>query len=168
MRRRIATCAASFCPKKARSGGDSAEVARAGDAVEAVGDFGNFDEGGGAGGIHLVDGRREEDIDLFGAKQVAVGVEGARVFGEVLGGAELLRVDEDGRHHDVAGGARGMDQREMAFVERAHGGHESDGAALCSRGGNGSAGFSNRADDLHQARRAMVERSRTAAVSFGR
>src|SRR3712207_7009803 len=44
--------------------------------------------------------------------------------GEVLALSELQRVDEDGHHHDVGERPRVPHEREMAFVERAHGGHQ--------------------------------------------
>ena len=76
-------------------------------------------------------------------------VEGARVVGDVVGVAELERVDEDAHDHHVALGPGPRHEREVAGVQRAHGGHEADGAAggpgLVQPGSAGGAGL----DDLH-------------------
>ncbi len=105
-------------------GGDAAKVAGAGGAVEAILDFFDLNEGGGAVGIHLGGIRREEQIDVLGFEEAAVGLEGAGVFREVLVGGELGGVDEDGGGNRIAGGFRGADEREVPVVQRAHGGNQ--------------------------------------------
>jgi hypothetical protein len=45
----------------------------------------------------------------------------ARVFGEILGGAELLGVHENGRGDGSAVLVRSFDQRKVSFMQRAHG-----------------------------------------------
>ena len=77
MRRRTATWAASFWPKKARSGfggdeqlgddgGDAAKVAGTRCAVEAIAEVFDFDEGGCACGVEFFDGRGKDYICAFG------------------------------------------------------------------------------------------------------
>ena len=54
-----------------------------------------------------------------------IGVEGPRIGVEILAGPELQRIDEDRHHHDRSGHPLGgADQREVAFVQRTHGGHQ--------------------------------------------
>ena len=72
-----------------------------------------------------------------------VGVEVARVGGEILGLVELQRVDEDRHGHDVALGRRPLDQRPVPGVQGAHGGDEArpvrpDGPRSASRASENS------------------------------
>ena len=90
-------------------------------------------------------GRREQDVDAGGCQLVAVGLEGARVFVEILVRAELQAIDEDRGDHGVAVGARLFHQADVTGVQVAHGRHENDAAASLERraqvgdGGNGFA-----------------------------
>ena len=113
MRRSTATCAASFWPKNALSGatmwksfattvatprkcpGRDAPSRRLADAF-------HLDEGVAPRRIHLLGLRSEDQRDAFGLQQRAVLLKGAWIFREVLVGAELRRVDEDGRRDHVA------------------------------------------------------------------
>src|SRR5207302_11276047 len=73
--------------------------------------------------------------DAFLFKQVAIALEVPWIPGEVFSGAELQRVHENGDRDEIALRLGYADQREMAFVESAHGGHESDaqaGTASCA------------------------------------
>ena len=108
-----ASCWASFSPKKARSGativeqlgddrGDAVEVAGARRAFEGLGErAADVHDGREALGVHLVCAGREHDVHAGVREQVEVALLVARVALEVLAGAELRGVDEDG------GGDRG-------------------------------------------------------------
>jgi len=74
------------------------------------------------------------------------GREGARVAFEVFTLAELQRVDEEARDHRATMALRQVDQRYMAGVQIAHGGHEG-GAGLPGERG---AQFGDGMQDLHQ------------------
>ncbi len=82
-------------------------------------------------GIHLFYGWGEEDVDALGFEECAVGGEGSGVAGEVLVGAELGWVDEDGCYDDVALLFCRANEREVAFVQGSHGGHEAQGDWSC-------------------------------------
>ena len=53
-------------------------------------------------------------------EQCLVRFGGPRITRQILIGAELLRVDEDRRDHPRSGRARGIDQRHVPGMERAH------------------------------------------------
>ena len=82
-----------------------------------------------------------------------VPLEGARIAGDVLGIAELQRVDEDGDGDDVALFGGPGDERPVSVVQRAHRRYEADGAA----GGAGCveqvAAAGGGLDDVHDASR---------------
>ena len=108
-------------------GGDAAKMAGAGCAVEAIAEAGDLDESGvGAVGVKFFDRGREENIGAFGFGERAVGLEAAGIAGIVLVGAELRGVDEEA-HGDLRHAVPPQsNQRRVAGVERAHGGHQTD------------------------------------------
>ena len=74
-----------------------------------------------------VDGRGRRGVDDVGSRfgrEFDVGVHRPRIAIEVLARPELGRIDEDARDHGTTQRAGEADQREMAFVERTHGGNE--------------------------------------------
>ena len=107
-------------------GRDAAEVARAVLALEALGRARRLDPRREAGRVHLVGGRREEDVDTAGLRGGLVGGEVARVGGDVLRFRELRRVDEEARDEHVAFGACRLEQRGVPGVQRAHRRHETE------------------------------------------
>ena len=133
-----ATCCASLRPKYARSGRDdreqlhadrrdAAEVAGAVLALEPLGGAGRLDPRREAGRVELVGGRREEEVDAGLGRDALVAGEVARVR-RGRAGLELRRVDEEARDDDVALRARGVEQRDVPRVQRAHRRHEPDRA----------------------------------------
>ena len=63
-----------------------------------------------------------------------VGVQGARIAGQVLAGAELAGIDED-RHHDRVALRHGRPhQAQMPFVQGSHRRHQSHALALPPQG----------------------------------
>ena len=77
---------------------------------------------------HLARRRREQDVDASLTADLGVCLEVARVGGEVLRGAKLQRVDEDGRDHPIALGPRGPHQADVPLVQATHGRHQADDA----------------------------------------
>jgi hypothetical protein len=63
-------------------------------------------------------------LDPGGFQLGAIVGECTRVFFEILAGTELQAVDEDGGDHLVGMPARLGHQRDMAFVQVAHGRHQ--------------------------------------------
>ena len=111
-------------------GGDSVEVAGSRGALHRVGQPCNVDGRGEPVGIHRSDGWRVHDADAGGSACSQVVVERPRVPVEVAQLAELQWIDEDRHDHPVGEPARGVDQFEMAPVERPHGGHEGNRVAI--------------------------------------
>lgn len=130
-------------------GGDAAEEGGAAGALEDGADGADGDEAAVAGrllrgrharGVHLGGRGVEDGADAAEVGPVAgqfavqlgelahVGVPGGRVGRQVLAGAELRRVDEEGDDDVVGAPGRGADQREVAGVQGAHGRHQRDEA----------------------------------------
>ncbi len=109
------------------------------------------DPGVEAGWVELLGDRGEQQVDAGLLRHRQVGGLVARVAGEVVGGVELGRVDEEGHHHHVAGVARGIQQRPMPGVEGAHGRHQADALAAATRLAEVLAGLGNRSNDPHDA-----------------
>jgi hypothetical protein len=97
--------------------------------------------------------RSEDHVRAVVAAERQVLDEGARIFGKVLAGAELERVDEDA-DGDVAVLAgdltRGTDERGMALVQSAHGRHEDAARAFVD--GAPGAELADVVDDIHDFR----------------
>ncbi len=162
-----AACWASFWPKYARSGPDdveeleadgcdAAEVSGAKLAFEAAPELADVDPGLVARRIHLLWRRREQEVDagLLGERHVALLV--ARVAVEILSRAELGRIDEQARDDRVRFGSSRGEEREMPFVEGAHGRDEAD----LGEGLEGFANLGDRPDDLHGTGSAAVASAR--------
>jgi len=113
---------------------DSAEVPRPRQPVEPVPDACDFDEGAGcAGGIYLFHGWGEEKIDTLILKQSTILRKGSRVACEVLAGPKLSWIDKDRRDDDIALFFGRANERQMTFMQSAHGGYEPKRAgAPCS------------------------------------
>ncbi len=98
-------------------------------ALEQRTDFARDDpRGGGTLRVHLLDARREDQIGPA-RERIQVGVEVARVAGEVLVRAELGGIDEDRDHDRVRELACPRDVGEVAGVQRTEGGDEGDRSA---------------------------------------
>ena len=87
----------------------------------------------------------------------------ARVGVEVLGRAELGRVDEQRHHDDVAVLAGAAQQRQVALVEGAHRGDEPDAAARAALGRERLAQLGDGADGLMRALACCAPRARACA-----
>ena len=72
--------------------------------------------------------RGEHHIDTFGFKHDAVGIESARIGGEILWVVELCGVDEYADHYHVVFAPCAVNERTMAGVECTHRGYKADGA----------------------------------------
>jgi hypothetical protein len=82
-----------------------------------------------SGRIDLACGRREEDVSIGRPRQAPVAHDRLRVPLEVFLRPELQRVDEHGHDHEVVARAGCANQRQMAFMERAHCGNHADALA---------------------------------------
>ena len=78
------------------------------------------------GRVQLIHRRRENKVDARRGRDARVVRLIARVFGQVLGVAELARVDEDAGDHNVGCAPRRVEQGHMAGVQRPHGRDKSD------------------------------------------
>ena len=124
MRRSTATCAASFWPKKARSG--SAAIRSLATTVatprkwpgrdlpsrRSLKSF-DFDKGRRPLWVYFLDRWGKDDVCACSLGKCAVCFEGARIAGEVLVGTELRGVDEDADRDLPARSRRGPDQRRV-------------------------------------------------------
>src|SRR5207249_10002599 len=79
-----------------------------------------------AGRIYFLDRGNEDCVDAFGLEQPEIALFVARVALEVLAGAELGRVDEDGDDDMIVVRVRSTDEGEVALVQIAHGRDEAD------------------------------------------
>ena len=107
-------------------GGHSPKVPRTVRALQRLRDALHLYEGRVALGVDLLHGRDEDDVDAFLLEQRQVSLLVTWVALQVLARAELGGVDEDADHHMVVQPAGGSHQREVAFVQVAHSGHEAD------------------------------------------
>ena len=93
------------------------------------------------GSVHLLRRGSEDQAYTGGFEHAEVAVEVSGVGGEVLAGAELGGVDEDGGGHDVILGGGPLDEGHVAAVKVAHGRDQAEGAggrgSGCSEGGDG-------------------------------
>ncbi len=81
------------------------------------------------GGIHLLNRGREDEIRVDLRQPGAIGVEAARIAGEILMGTKLGGIDENRRDHPFGALTRRFDQREVAVMQRAHGRRQPDALA---------------------------------------
>ena len=100
-------------------------------------------------GIHFVRGRREKNFDSFFFQQCAIALERPGIFREVFRGTKLSGVDEQRDRHSIALRSRRAHQRQVAFVQCAHGGHQPQPLATCPQNTARGAGFADRAIDIH-------------------
>src|SRR5690606_41029755 len=101
----------------------------------------------------VVDAGVEQILDAFAEQLFLVGGQGAGIFVETFVGAELQRIDENADHHHIGGFSGAANQIDMAIVQIAHGGNESNafaGPLVCSQ--QGSHG-SNGRNSLHITKR---------------
>ena len=138
-------------------GRDAAEVPGPRLALEAARHLLDLDPGLEARRVHLLGRRHEDEIDAGLLERAQVARLVARVAVEILAGPELRRVHEDADDDDVALGPRGVDERQMARVQRAHRRDEPDRAL--ARAAERGARLRDRADDLHPAEPAVASES---------
>jgi hypothetical protein len=105
----------------------------AGAALEAIAESLHSDSRAEALRVHFFGGRREEVIDAELFERGAIGFQVSRILLKVFGWAELFRVYE--KRDDYRGTAPQSltNEREVAFVERAHRGDEAKDAFFCAR-----------------------------------
>ena len=108
-------------------------------AFQVVADAGDTDGRDKARRVHLLDRRREDEIDTGLAEFREIGGLATRIGGEILSRPELLRIDKERGDHALAVPARGLDQCQMAAMQRAHRRHQRDPLLLSPPAGNGLA-----------------------------
>ena len=79
--------------------------------------------------VHRIGFRREHEIDPTSAAPVEVALEGSRVAIEVFAFGELQGVHEHGHRDELRPSLGLVDQREVAFMKRAHRRHQADDVA---------------------------------------
>ncbi|MCZ7588060.1 MAG: hypothetical protein M5U27_04200 [Gaiella sp.] len=126
---------------------DAAKVPRAVLALEHCPEPGHVDPRLVPRRVHLVRGRREDDVDARVASDLEVSCLVARVAVQIGGLPELGGVDEEAHHDGVAPSTRGGEQRAVARVQRAHRGHEAD--RPCAPAGERGADVRDGARDDH-------------------
>jgi hypothetical protein len=135
-------------------------------ALEVRGEPRDADGGGEAVGVDLLDRRREEQVGARLRGELGVAGLVAGVAGEVRGLVELGRVDEQRHHDDVAGGAGGADEAEVALVQRAHGRYEPDRALRAAGVAQRGAQVGDGADGPHpRTSPPRLARARVASAS---
>ena len=82
------------------------------------------DVGDGARGIHFFHAGSKNQVHAVLLQQFAIAIKVARILGQVFVGAELERIDEDRNHDQIALRLGRAHQRQMALVQRSHGGHQ--------------------------------------------
>ena len=99
--------------------------------------------------VNFVDLRQEQRIAALPLQSARVIVGSARVAREILASAELGGIDEDAGNHGRTGLAGRPDQRIVAGMQVAHGGHESDATFALPLRSSPRAQIRNFAKDLH-------------------
>ena len=107
-------------------GGHAAKMAGPHAAFEAIAKALDAYGGAKSGRIHLLGGGSEQNVHarLFAAS--AVGLQMRADISRNPRRAELFGIDKNRDDHGTRFAPRRFDQREMAGVQRAHGGHEAD------------------------------------------
>ena len=85
--------------------GDAAKMAGTKFAFEQILDFWRIDRVLLWLGVEIILSWRKQDIDAGGNQLVAIRLEGARVFVEIVGGGKLQAIDKNAGNHRVAVGA---------------------------------------------------------------
>ena len=99
--------------------------------------------------IDLLRAGREEQVDAGLLGEVHVPLEIARIALQVFSGPELRGVDEEACDRHVALAGAGPKERQVSFVEGAHGRHQTDAHRLLARGHERFADARHAADQLH-------------------
>ena len=86
-----------------------------------------------AGRIHLLDRRSEKQFHSFFLQQVAVAVEISRISRQIFVRSKLRGIYKNRRRHNIAISLGGPNQRQVPFMQRSHGGHESQSPAAAPR-----------------------------------
>ena len=113
--------------------GHPAKVAGARAAFQALAHPFHVHVGAETVGIDFRRGRGKQVLDAQAFEQRAIGLQPARVLGEIFVRAKLLRVDENRDDHRFTLLLRCPHQRKMALVQGAHRGNEADQVTLGAR-----------------------------------
>jgi len=130
-------------------GTDPPEVPRPRRAAQVGAKPGFFHEGGGVGGVHGRGVGGEDQVGFQTLQKVLVPDQIPGVGGQVLPGAELEGVDEDGYHRRGVFSSAAPHQGQVPFVEKSHGGHQPH---RFWHGRQGLSRRSGRGDDAHNSK----------------
>src|SRR5581483_3803530 len=130
-------------------GGDAAEMAGPERAFHAFAYAADVNERARLVRVHLFEQGRKDEVRSARCTEGQIVIERARISIVVAGLVELDGIDENADHDEAVPGARAFDKPRVAFVQRAHGGHQADGKTA-------GAGFC----DLCAHRRDAVRRAR--------
>jgi hypothetical protein len=114
-------------------GGDAAEMTGAEFAIENILDSRRLDDVFLRLRVKIGFGRCKQHIDAGGSQLVAIGLEGARIFVEILVRAELQAIDENAERPPCRRGPGLLHQADVAGVQVAHRRDENDAAAPLER-----------------------------------
>ncbi len=106
------------------------EMAGAVGAFQNLGHARDADVGGKAVRVNLVGCGHIQRVDAIGGQFCGVRVFGPRVLVQITGVVELFRVHENRNDNPVGAFPGGFDQRQVARVQRAHGGHDGNAFAF--------------------------------------
>ncbi len=125
------------------------EMARTIGPAEIRADAFDRDRAGKAIRIHRVYGGRPQQGDAFGFQHRTVFDQLAGIGVQILAFAELGRVHENGYGHEVGMAFRLAHQRQVAFMQRAHSGDQSERLAAFPEASDGISQHFQRRDGLH-------------------
>ena len=130
--------------------GHATEMSGAASAFEWLGQLPNFDMGIETGGVHGIGswGVHGGHAALAATLEVLCGR--AWIMLEVVAAIELQWVHEDADHHNVAHLLSFVDEHQVAVVQRAHGGHESNGLVVAALRAAPSSHRRRRLKDKHR------------------
>ncbi len=124
-------------------------MTRPGRAAKRLRKLLDLDLGLRPGRVEFVDRRQPADIDPCAATGPQIGLPVTRIALEIHWIVELRRIHEDRNHHAVGSTTRLFDQREMAGMQRTHGGHQGNSATGRSLGVGPGLELGSRGDDPH-------------------
>ena len=105
-------------------------MARPMGAAQTFGQAARHGDGGGETlRVHVLDTGRIQHIDAGAGQQPRILRVVGGIAGEVLARTELGRIDEQAGHHAPAAAPGGTHQRQVAVMDRPHGGHQRHGFA---------------------------------------
>ncbi len=117
-------------------------------AFQRLGNRADFNPCGMAGPIDLGIAGGHHEFRITSGKLFQIGLERARIVGQVLVRSELARIDVDPHDRQVALGLRCPHETQMSVMERPHRRHQADPFSRAAIGQQGGADFSDRGENV--------------------